>query len=141
MCCVKLLLCVFIIVVCNYGYSVQDALPIKDLKNTPCAPTDSFVLECNTCYCNGQGTGYLCTEKICPVIDQTSTVVANTSSPGDNTTHSVATTPSVTSSTAASITFSTTPLTASSTTVSTTPSTTVTNVTGEVQSSSDRPSE
>lgn len=35
-----------------------------DLKNTPCAPTDYFKIDCNTCYCNADGSGYLCTENI-----------------------------------------------------------------------------
>lgn len=36
-----------------------------DLKNTPCAPNDYFRIECNTCYCNIEKTGYLCTENLC----------------------------------------------------------------------------
>lgn len=35
-----------------------------DLKNTPCAPNDYFKIDCNVCYCNTEGTGYLCTENI-----------------------------------------------------------------------------
>lgn len=35
-----------------------------DLKNTPCAPNDYFRIDCNMCYCNNEGTGYLCTENI-----------------------------------------------------------------------------
>lgn len=36
-----------------------------DLKNTPCAPNDYFMIDCNTCYCNLEHTGYLCTENYC----------------------------------------------------------------------------
>lgn len=35
-----------------------------DLKNTPCAPNDYFQIDCNTCYCNTERSGYLCTENI-----------------------------------------------------------------------------
>lgn len=45
---------------------------VIDLKNTPCAPNDFFMLDCNKCYCNVERTGYICTENICP---------ASTSSP------------------------------------------------------------
>lgn len=40
-----------------------------DLKNTPCAPGDYFKIDCNTCYCNIEKTGYLCTENLCPLLD------------------------------------------------------------------------
>lgn len=36
-----------------------------DLKNTPCARNDYFQIDCNVCYCNNDGTGYLCTENDC----------------------------------------------------------------------------
>ncbi|CAH1989636.1 unnamed protein product [Acanthoscelides obtectus] len=36
-----------------------------DLKDTPCAPNDYFKIDCNTCYCNMDRTGYLCTENLC----------------------------------------------------------------------------
>ncbi|CAH0564725.1 unnamed protein product [Brassicogethes aeneus] len=52
-------------------------IPIAaDLKNTPCAPNDYFKLECNTCYCNIERSGYLCTENFCPdyVPDKTSEI-------------------------------------------------------------------
>lgn len=35
-----------------------------DLRNTPCAPNDYFRIDCNMCYCNNEGTGYLCTENV-----------------------------------------------------------------------------
>ncbi|KAL3274566.1 hypothetical protein HHI36_015947 [Cryptolaemus montrouzieri] len=41
-------------------------LPIAaDLRNIPCAPNDYFQIDCNTCYCNLEQSGYLCTENIC----------------------------------------------------------------------------
>lgn len=37
-----------------------------DLRNTPCAPNDFFVLDCNRCRCNHERTGYICSQNICP---------------------------------------------------------------------------
>ncbi|EFA05320.1 hypothetical protein TcasGA2_TC015478 [Tribolium castaneum] len=44
-----------------------------DLKNTPCAPNDYFKIDCNTCYCNIEKTGYLCTENLCPLTEPPAT--------------------------------------------------------------------
>ncbi|XP_060523170.1 uncharacterized protein LOC132700070 [Cylas formicarius] len=37
----------------------------EDLKTTPCAPNDFFTIDCNTCYCNIDRSGYLCTQNSC----------------------------------------------------------------------------
>lgn len=47
-----------------------------DLKNTPCAPNDYLVLDCNRCYCNMERTGYLCTVNVCPVIQTTPVITS-----------------------------------------------------------------
>lgn len=48
-----------------------------DLKNTPCAPNDYFKIDCNTCYCNIDKTGYLCTENLCPITEPPATETPN----------------------------------------------------------------
>ncbi|GJQ73565.1 hypothetical protein Trydic_g13911 [Trypoxylus dichotomus] len=37
----------------------------SDVQNVPCPPYDTFMLECNKCTCNFQGSGYQCTQQIC----------------------------------------------------------------------------
>lgn len=41
---------------------------MADLKNTPCASNDFFIIDCNRCSCNHEGTGYACTQNICQSI-------------------------------------------------------------------------
>ncbi|KAJ8976395.1 hypothetical protein NQ317_003945 [Molorchus minor] len=43
----------------------EDAPFFADLKVTPSAPNDFFKVDCNTCYCNIDRTGYLCTDNRC----------------------------------------------------------------------------
>jgi hypothetical protein len=56
-----------------------------DLKNTPCAPNDYFKLDCNTCYCNIDKTGYLCTENLCPISEPTTESQSNDTVASNNT--------------------------------------------------------
>lgn len=50
---------------------------MADLKNTPCAPNDFFIIDCNRCYCNNERTGYVCAEKICPPVTTSNPIDVN----------------------------------------------------------------
>jgi hypothetical protein len=65
---------------------VKRGVPVAaDLKNTPCAPNDYFKLDCNTCYCNIDKTGYLCTENLCPISEPTTESQSNDTVASNNT--------------------------------------------------------
>ncbi|XP_063915489.1 prolow-density lipoprotein receptor-related protein 1-like [Zophobas morio] len=57
----------------------------SELKNTPCAPNDYFKIDCNTCYCNIDKTGYLCTENICSFTESPSSQPTSTAKAGNAT--------------------------------------------------------
>lgn len=48
---------------------------MADLKNTPCAPNDFFIIDCNRCHCTHEGAGYVCSQKICQSITTQSAIV------------------------------------------------------------------
>ncbi|KAK9883673.1 hypothetical protein WA026_001842 [Henosepilachna vigintioctopunctata] len=56
----------FLFIVCLLDQVLsREASIAADLKNIPCAPNDYFPIDCNTCYCNLEQSGYLCTEDTC----------------------------------------------------------------------------
>uniref|UniRef100_A0A1Y1KKC8 Pacifastin domain-containing protein n=1 Tax=Photinus pyralis TaxID=7054 RepID=A0A1Y1KKC8_PHOPY len=55
----------------------RDTTIASDLINTPCALNDSFKLDCNTCYCKSDKTGYLCTSFTCSAESTNSSLAVN----------------------------------------------------------------
>lgn len=50
----------------NVGFVAYTEEPVeKEFNGTSCAPNDKFKIDCNTCYCNSDGSGYSCTEISC----------------------------------------------------------------------------
>ncbi|KAB0793127.1 hypothetical protein PPYR_12747 [Photinus pyralis] len=69
----------------------RDTTIASDLINTPCALNDSFKLDCNTCYCKSDKTGYLCTSFTCSAESTNSSLAVNSTM--ETVTQSVDTTP------------------------------------------------